>query len=59
MLAHMLEFKIARDGCSNYINARVRKDLVHAVFTAREAGLLFVFVLLFVFIAPSSTATLC
>jgi hypothetical protein len=44
MLAHMLEFKIARDGCSNYINARVRKELVHAVFTAREAGLLFVFI---------------
>ena len=44
MLAHMLEFKIARDGCSNYINARMRKELVHAVFTAREADLLFVFI---------------
>lgn len=44
LLAHVLEFKLVRDGQSNYVNARVRKDLVHAVYTAREEDVLFVFV---------------
>ena len=44
LLAHMLEFKLVRDGCRNYVNARVRKEIVHAVYTAREADVLFLFI---------------
>ena len=43
-LGPLLELSVSRDGQTNYLNARVRRQYLQAVFTHEAAGLLFVFV---------------